>query len=792
MTENSIDDRELPQESGLGSRLASTAYRVLSLDLELREYPILRDEIRKRMREEMFRRGIVRVEHFEEQVRARALGSQKREGLYDPERPELAEVGEIRMSRIRDVLTDFTFANNLPHSHFRQIVADVLGERNQQNPVLSFNPETAPMNLLFAQAAEFEKGDEADRKRTEHHLKEIIVVLTKGMLTDQLAVVGLAREHFRVSDLKEITRRRIGRGKVGGKAVGMQLAWRVLQEPSKDDPFDIGSKVVMPESWYVASDLHYEFAEENDLYGLSTEKYKDLATIRSDFESLQERVNKARLPDGLVRRLDHILDAVGDAPLVARSSSLLEDSFGTAFAGKYETLFCPNQGTREQRLAELCSAIRQIYASAMNPNALAYRKQMGLIDYDERMAILLQRVVGRRWGKYFFPQVAGVGFSHNPYRWTPQIDRRGGFLRMVWGLGTRAVNRVERDHPRMVALSNPGLRPERTGSDIRKYSQHSVDAIDLESNLLVTVPVEELVRWDYPGIRYIAGVAEGGEVNPIHMADPRVPASNYVITFDPLLHKSIFAPLMRAILQKLERAYGHPVDIEFAADILPGPAPDFRIYLLQCRPQASRKTSERFVVPTNVPVENTVFSSSRTVGSGRVPNIRYVVYVDPQHYGELSTLSQRSSLARVIGRLNEKLDSTPFVLVGPGRWGSSNPELGVPVSYADIFNADALVEVPMAVHDEEPEASYGTHFFQDLIESDIHPVAVYPEKGDFFNFAFFRDTPNCIEELLPDHGIDKESIKVIDVPACRNGKVMELIMDDSENESVLAFITDQS
>lgn len=439
---------------GLMSTEETTAYRVLTLDLEIREYPILRDEIRKRMREEMYRRGIIREDQFEEEVRLKAVTTQHREGLHNPNQLELAEVWELRCSRVRDMLTDFYFAHNLPHSIFHDIVADALGERNKTNLVLSFNPETAPWDLLFAQAAEFESGDDETRKRTEHHLKEIIVVLTKGMLSDQLGFVGIARQHLKISDLQEIRQRRIGRGKVGGKAAGMSLAWRVLQTPTPGDPMDIGSRVRIPESFYIAADAHYEFLEENNLFGGVNLKYKDIDRIREEYDEFRAQYDEAHLPESLVKKLDDVLDRVGDAPLIARSSSLLEDNFGSAFAGKYETIFLPNQGDRSERLERLCHAVRRIYASGLNPDAMAYRKQMGLVDYDERMGVMLQKIEGAAWRGRFFPQVSGVAFSHNPYRWTSQIDRRGGFMRLAWGLGTRTVNRVDRDFPRLVALSD--------------------------------------------------------------------------------------------------------------------------------------------------------------------------------------------------------------------------------------------------------------------------------------------------------------------------------------------------
>jgi len=771
---------------------ADTMERVLELGLALREYPILGDVIRRRMREEMFRRGVVQAEQFEQEVYQKAVATQQREGLGEPDAPELEDVWQTRLARVRDMLTEFYFANNLPRSVFQAVVAGVLGERNQKNVMLQLNPETAPPSLLLAQASAFEEADEETRRRTEHHRKEVIVVLTKAMLSDQLAFVARAKDHLRVADLKEIHGRRIGRGKVGGKAAGLRLAARILQTPSPDDEVDLSSRVVVPETWHIAADMNYEFIEENDLYELFGQKYKPLEEARADHEANQARFAASRLPQELVRKLDHILDQVGDAPLIARSSSLLEDSFGTAFAGKYETYFCPNQGTRADRLRGLCDAIRKVYASVLNPDALAYRKQMGLIDYDERMAILLQKVEGRVWRRLFFPQVAGVGFSRNPYRWTPRIDRSAGFLRMVWGLGTRAVNRVERDHPRLVALSHPTLRPERTAREIQRYSQHFVDAIDLDRNAFVSVPVEDAVGCDYPSLRLIASVMEDGELRRILLADPRTPAASYVVTFDGMLQDALFPAVMRAILRKLEHAYGVPVDIEFTVEILPGPVPDYRVHLLQCRPQARGKEDEHVRAPRDVPRNDLVLQSSHTVTSGRVSNIRHVVFVDPERYSRIPSMHERTRLARLIGRINERLAGGTFVLVGPGRWGSTNAELGVPVTYADIYNADALVEVPMSIQDEEPEASFGTHFFQDLVESDIKPVAVYPDKGDHFDFDFFRRAPNSLSSLVPHTGGLDDLVQVIDIPAYRRGRVLEMVLEAGDEELAVAFLTEAS
>ncbi len=763
-------------------------HKELRLVLELDRYPILCDEIRDRMRDEMFRRGVVRPENFEADVRLKAKASQRREGMDPAEGNEVAEIWEKRLRRVRATLTDFYFVHNLPYAAFRSIVLGVLGTGDQDKLLPAFNAEMAPLEVLFSRGAQLEHEVQTSPGHVEHHLQEVISVLTRSMLSDRLGFVGLARRYLKVVDLKEIARRRIGPGKVGGKAAGLALAWSMLQAPSKSDDLDLKRHVSVPESWYIGADSHYEFVEANAFYDVINQKYKDLEQIRADYDSVRARYLASHVPHDLVRRLEKILDRVGNAPLVVRSSSVLEDSFGCAFAGKYETHFCANQGNRQARLEQLCTAIRNVYASVVNPNAIAYRKQRGLIDYDERLAILIQKVQGRRFYRRFFPDAAGVAFSRNPWRWTQAIDRQAGMLRMVWGLGTRAVERVGQDHPRMVALSHPTLRPECDAHSITRYSQHCMDAIDLATNALTTSKVSEVIRSDYPRLSWVASVSEGDHITPIHLRDARIPADRYVITFDRLLQNEHFVAVISAILRRLELAYEAPVDIEFAMDLRPGPNLDFRVHLLQCRPNSQ---SPARVLPdrTTIPPDSVVFASSRTVTSGHVRQIRYVIYVDPERYVRVQTLQDRVALARLVGRLNDKLASDPFVLIGPGRWGSSNPELGVPVSYADIFNARALIEIPLP--DEEPEASFGTHFFQDLVESNIYPVAVVPGNGgDHFNFDFFQTAPDSTSEVLGEHFPPDSPLKLIDIPKATEGKRMELIMNDEDDKAdrAIAFL----
>lgn len=779
----------LPNALSRASTDAQHRYKVLGIYLELAQYPILAHRIRERMRQELFSKGIITVEAFEAEVKEKAVLSQQREGLLDPFAEEPAHVWNERLALVRDQLTDFYFAYNLPHDRLGEIIQPVLAGRVPDRDLelgLPFNPELAPWYLLLTKGSEYESLSPAERVRVQHHLREIIVVLIKGMISDQLQFVGIAKELFTIQDLKDIRRRRIGRGKIGGKAAGMLLAWKILQLACDEGEMDVRTRVDIPDSYFVGADVFYDFLSINDLNRYMNQKYKTREEIEAEYPHIHLAYMDGRFPDEIIHSLRELLTEVGDAPLIVRSSSLLEDNFGKAFAGKYASFFCPNQDTFKANLTALINAIKGVYASVLNPDALLYRQHMGLIDYDERMAVLIQKVKGTRYGRYFFPVLAGVGYSRNPFRWNPKIRRRDGFLRLVWGLGTRAVERVANDYPRMIALSHPQLRPEVGVQKLRKYSQHFVDLVDLEDNEFKTLPVRKVLADDYPPLRYLATVDKGGYLTPILSRMDADNVDDLVLTFEGLIRDSQFITLMKTILSKLERHYKWPVDIEFALDVKPKyPQVEYMLHLLQCRPLVSHEWMENVEIPQGILDEDVILAAGKLVPQGLVSGVRYIVYVDPVEYSRVPDYATRLELARVIGRLNKRLEGERFILMGPGRWGSSNLDLGVKVTYADIYNTKVLVEIPLARGGNTAEASYGTHFFQDLVETGIFALPVIPgEDGSTLNTRFLTDAPNALAELSPTDAAYARYVRVIDVPAVAGGRYLEVVMNGEQEQAV--------
>lgn len=614
--------------------------------------------------------------------------------------------------------------------------------------------------------------------------KGVLVSLIHAFCTDQVEFINTAKRFVRIHDFFPIIDHTLfppkSHGKLGGKSAGLFLAMAVLREVRERNPA-LG-RIRSPKTWYVTSDGILDFIRHNSLEDVYNQKYVDIDQVRQEYPHIVQLFKNSRFTSDILDGLSVLLDDLEGRPIIVRSSSLLEDRYGAAFSGKYKSLFLANTGTKQERLAAVTDAIAEVYASTFGPDPIEYRAERGLIDVYEEMGVMIQEVVGSRIGPYFLPSFAGVAFSRNEFRWSSRIKREDGLVRMVPGLGTRAVDRLRDDYPMLLAPGQPGLRVNVTPDEVLRYSPKKVDAINLESGNFETIDISELLREhgeEYPLIRSMVAIWERGMLREPVGFGPDFEKDDLVVTFDALFRRSDLVSTMRSLLRVLEEAMGTPVDIEFAHD-----GTDF--YLVQCRPQSNAGDSAPASIPREIPEERIVFSANRYVSNGRVPGITHVVYVDPAKYNDLGSLDEMRQVGRAVGRLNNLLPRRRFILMGPGRWGSRGDiRLGVNVTYSDINNTAMLVEIARKKGSYVPDLSFGTHFFQDLVESAIRYLPLYPDDpGTRFDEVFLGRSPSILPNLLPEYAHLGEVVRVIDVPAVSGGRVLRILMNADLDEAI--------
>ncbi|MFP5415703.1 MAG: PEP/pyruvate-binding domain-containing protein [Actinomycetes bacterium] len=583
------------------------------------------------------------------------------------------------------------------------------------------------------------EGDAAAQASAHRLLSDALL----GREDERMAT--LARNHLTLADLLVVASRVIGTGHIGGKAVGMLTARAMLAH----DPGDRFTPHLEPhDSFYVGADVFYTFLVTNGWWQHRLAQRSPDGFLRAG-ATLHQLIPTGRFPDAIREGLLAMLEHFGQAPLIVRSSSLLEDNFGHAFAGKYDSFFLTNQGTPEERLDALVRAVLAVYASAMSEEALRYRRARGLADADEQMAILVQRVSGDHHGQLFFPHAAGVGNSHNLYTWDASVDADAGMLRLVVGLGTRAVDRTSNDHARIVALDDPLRARLADADDLSAFSQRGVDVLDLASHRLTTVRLDSLVGSDIRADWSLFTSPDSAALRRLAERGRRPSGPMVVADFRGLLGSTAFPAVMRQVLATLSDAYAYPVDIEFTVNVTQGGEP--RIGIVQCRPLQTRGHGEAVAMPMVADPAGVLFSSTGEFmgGNVRLP-LEYVVTVRPRAYLALGS-PDRHGVARLVGAVNRALHDRPFLLLGPGRWGTTTESLGVPARFAEINHATALVEATFAEGGFRPELSYGSHFFQDLVETGIFYAAIFDARpGVVFRPELAVARPNLLTELVPD------------------------------------------
>lgn len=515
-----------------------------------------------------------------------------------------------------------------------------------------------------------------------------------------------------------------GSGPIGGKGRSLLYALRVLKD--MEDP--MLENVHLPPSIFISVQAFREFLERvPDLNSLTQGSPDDLERVfltvpLSDF-----------VLGGLTRFLQDIHD-----PIVVRSSSLLEDSLKHSFAGKYRSTFLMNaSGDLEARVHAAAQEIKRIYARIFFPAASCYRKKHDL-PTDE-MGIIVMRMSGQWRGRYYYPTTAGVGFSRNYRRWSTRIRCEDGVIRLVFGLGTMST---KRGYARTYSLTNPFLRPE--GLDpfkVMRHAQEHFQAVDRETGELEVINIQKTWR-DIMGFhdkfRDYAQVynadCQGGYFSNMNRAFMEDRSVKICFTFEnfPRAKRSFFEG-MKKLLPCLEEAMGVPADVEFAYE----PDRD-HIELLQARPLWISERGYGKGMP-DLTDKNILLQANKMVTDGLVENVPYIVYIDHKIY---SASSDFHEIARAVGAVNQKMEGKGYILAAPGRVGSSNPELGVPIHYNELTNCRCIVEIGIPKAGYMPELSYGTHFFSDLEVDNILYMPVYDgETGNIYSKPFF-DNPD--------------------------------------------------
>ncbi|MCE5252930.1 MAG: PEP/pyruvate-binding domain-containing protein [Actinomycetia bacterium] len=605
--------------------------------------------------------------------------------------------------------------------------------------------------------------------------RDVYDTLVKMIISRDADMQPLIARYLSLQDILDVRKRIVGTGLIGGKALGMLLARAILRKHGSH----LAGRLEEHDSFYIGSDVFYDFLVRSGVWWVR-QKQRDPQHFLEGAEQARQRMLTGEFQPHILRRLEEMIDYFGQSPFIVRSSSLLEDSYGNSFADKYESIFCANQGPREQRVQDLLAAIRRIYASSMSEEALRYRFDRGVLDRDEQMALLIMRVSGAMYDRRFYPQVAGVGFSFNPYVWDRTIDPKAGVVRLVFGLGTRAVNRSDDDYTRIIALNAPEKRPEANFDEVAQFAQRRVDYLDLEANQLVSSHFLDLVQ-DKPDLPLHLFASTG------RMYAPEDPDA-LVLTFDRLLRETDLVQTLREMLQILQAAYEYPVDLEFTANF--GADGRYKINLLQCRPLQVQGAALVELPRVSVDPQDLIISAhGAVVGRSLMTSIDRFVYVSPGLYGRLSTQA-RHEVARLLGRINYTRPEgiRTVMMIGPGRWGSTSPHLGLPVRFRDINHVSVLCEI-VAMHENlVPDVSLGTHFLNEIVERDILYLALFPQQGDnFFREDFFMGSPNRLLEIVPDAEGFEGVIRVIDAGALPEDVPVRLTADAIQQRVLCYF-----
>ena len=642
--------------------------------------------------------------------------------------PHCFNVEENKMSVLND---------SIKVSHFYETM------NNAQNE--SDNQSTDSWDRFFAYAEQKHRNGEDTTEECSR--------MCNIMMSRDEKMRKLIKANFKPEDYFNIRKRMVGTGMIGGKACGMLLARKLIENHAPE----IYKKLEPHDSFYIGSDVFYSYIVRNHFWDIRVrqrrpEEYFSLA------EGFAECLRNGEFSASQKEEFMRLLDYYGQNPIIVRSSSILEDGFGNAFAGKYESVFCANIGSPEKRLAEFENAVKIVYASTMSKGALDYRMRRDLAGRDEQMSLLVQRVSGSRYHEFFMPCAAGVGYSYSPYRFSKDTDPAQGMLRLVMGLGTGAVDRVEGSYPRLVHMD----KPEVIFDEKNSVRQRKIDAIDLTTG---KVTGKELAKIEDILPYYLKACTLEHDYDLEHSFRERGINRKFMsITCGGIVKNKELMSDMKQLMQVIAQNYEHPVDIEYTINI--SEYGEYVINLLQCRPLQVAKVNTGVDMPENIADENKLLECvGASMGLSKAEKLDVIVYIAPIAYYNMH-YNDKAKISRALGEINwhfRGMDKNLLLLV-PGRICTSSPELGVAATFSEISAFGTICEISESRAGYMPELSYGSHIFQDMVEAEILYAAVFEnECTKTFKPDMLKAFPDALGEYCGDTRDIKGIIGVYDV-----------------------------
>lgn len=526
---------------------------------------------------------------------------------------------------------------------------------------------------------------------------------------------------------------RIGQGSMGGKGRGLAFIDQIIKRHPVCDNLD-GVQITIPHTLVICTDIFDEFMDHNNLYPDALSSLPD--------EEILRRFLEAEFPQEVRSDLEAFFNVV-KRPLAVRSSSLIEDSHYQPFAGIYSTYMVPYTDDAVARANMLCDAVKAVYASVFFADSKTYMNATSNVIDQEKMAVILQGMVGEDHGGFYYPNFSGVGRSLNYY---PVGDEKSeeGVVEVAAGLGSYIVDggkalRFSPAHPDKVLQTSTlelALRDTQTYLHALPAVQDSDRRLTVDDTFnIVKVPVADAFKTG--ALKYLVSTFD---VNDRVIRDNEFGPGRKVVTFANVLRHGSFplAEITDFMLTTGQYEMGRPVEIEFAGNIFAKPDAQGRkgiVYWLQIRPIVDQKEMLDDSI-TDVPDSEVLFRSDAALGHGLMDGVRYLVYVKPQTFNSLKT----HEIAEEVGKINERLSAAgePYILVGPGRWGTSDPSLGIPVRWAQIAGARVIAECALPGFRIEP--SQGTHFFQNLTSFGTGYFTIDSRAGNGMIDTDFIDT----------------------------------------------------